>query len=145
MLPIIGIFVYNVIKSSIVADAVLVPSSFSAASSPSASASPNGLLSPLHPLKVPATEALLVAETLKLLKKTGNENLSEKIFNEKELDELIYEESIRGLAKKILEVLQESKAEEIVLIDIRKTSNLADYLFICEGRSQLHCRGITQM
>ena len=79
-----------------------------------------------------------------MLKKTGNENLSEKIFNKKELDELIYEESIRGLAKKILEVLQESKAEEIVLIDIRKTSNLADYLFICEGRSQLHCRGITQ-
>ena len=79
-----------------------------------------------------------------MLKKTGNENLSEKIFNEKELDELIYEESIRGLAKKILEVLQESKAEEIVLIDIRKTSNLADYLFICEGRSQSHCRGITQ-
>ena len=79
-----------------------------------------------------------------MLKKTGNENLSEKIFNEKELDELIYEESIRGLAKKILEVLQESKAEEIVLIDVRETSNLADYLFICEGRSQLHCRGIAQ-
>ena len=79
-----------------------------------------------------------------MLKKTGNENLSEKIFNEKELDELIYEESTRGLAKKILEVLQESKAEEIVLIDVRETSDLADYLFICEGRSQLHCRGIAQ-
>ena len=79
-----------------------------------------------------------------MLKKPGNENLSEKIFNEKELDELIYEESNRVLAKKILELLQESKAEEIVLIDIRKTSNLADYLFICEGRSQLHCRGIAQ-
>ena len=79
-----------------------------------------------------------------MLKKTGNENLSEKIFNEKELDELIYEESNRNLAKKILELLQESKAEEIVLIDVRETSNLADYLFICEGRSQLHCRGIAQ-
>ena len=79
-----------------------------------------------------------------MLKKTGNVNLSEKIFNEKELDELIYEESNRVLAKKILELLQESKAEEIVLIDVRETSNLADYLFICEGRSQLHCRGITQ-
>ena len=79
-----------------------------------------------------------------MLKKTGNENLSEKIFNEKELDELIYEESNRGLAKKILELLQEFKAEEIVLIDVRETSNLADYLFICEGRSQLHCRGIAQ-
>tara|TARA_B100000579_G_scaffold234508_1_gene192241 strand:- start:272 stop:673 length:402 start_codon:yes stop_codon:yes gene_type:complete len=79
-----------------------------------------------------------------LLKKTGTENLSEKIFNGKELNELISEESNRGLAKKILELLQESKAEEIVLIDVRETSNLADYLFICEGRSQLHCRGIAQ-
>ena len=79
-----------------------------------------------------------------MLKKTGNENLSEKIFNEKELDELISEESNRGLAKKILELLQESKAEEIVLIDVRETSNLADYLFICEGRSQQHCRGIAE-
>ena len=79
-----------------------------------------------------------------MLNKTGNENLSEKIFNKKELDELIYEESNRGLAKKILELLQEFKAEEIVLIDVRETSNLADYLFICEGRSRLHCRGIAQ-
>ena len=79
-----------------------------------------------------------------MLKKTGNENLSEKIFNKKELDELIYEESNRDLAKKILELLQESKAEEIILIDVRETSNLADYLFICEGRSHLHCRGIAQ-
>ena len=79
-----------------------------------------------------------------MLKKTGNENLSEKIFNGKELNEIISEESNRGLAKKILELLQESKAEEIVLIDVRETSNLADYLFICEGRSQLHCRGIAQ-
>ena len=79
-----------------------------------------------------------------MLKKTGNENLSEKIFNGKELNELIPEESNRDLAKKILELLHESKAEEIVLIDVRETSNLADYLFICEGRSQLHCRGIAQ-
>ena len=79
-----------------------------------------------------------------MLKKTGNENLSEKIFNEKELNELISDESNRGLAKKILELLQESKAEKIVLIDVRETSDLADYLFICEGRSQLHCRGIAQ-
>ena len=86
----------------------------------------------------------MVSETPKLLKKTETENLSEKIFTEKELDELITEKSDRGLVKKILELLQDSKAEEIVLIDVRETSNLADYLFICEGRSQLHCRGITQ-
>ena len=86
----------------------------------------------------------MVAETLKLLKKTENENVSEKIFTEKELDELITEKSDRGLVKKILELLQDSKAEEIVLIDVRGSSNLADYMFICEGRSQLHCRGIAE-
>ena len=86
----------------------------------------------------------MVAETLKLLKKTENKNVSEKIFTEKELDELITEKSDRVLAKKILELLQDSKAEEIVLIDVRDSSNLADYMFICEGRSQLHCRGIAE-
>lgn len=86
----------------------------------------------------------MVAETLKLLKKKGKGNLSEKFFTKKELDELITENSDRGLVKKILELLQDSKAEEIVLIDVRDSSNLADYMFICEGRSQLHCRGIAE-
>ena len=86
----------------------------------------------------------MVAETLKLLKKKETENVSEKIFTEKELDELITDKSERELIKKILELLQDSKAEEIVLIDVRKNSNLADYLFICEGRSQLHCKGIAE-
>ena len=86
----------------------------------------------------------MVAETLKLLKKTENGKVSEKIFSERELDELILDKSDRGLAKKILEKLQDSKAEEIVLIDLGDSSNLADYLFICEGRSHLHCRGIAQ-
>ena len=86
----------------------------------------------------------MVTETLKLLKNTENENVLEKNFAEKELDNLITEKSDRVLAKKILELLQDSKAEEIVLIDVRDSSNLADYLFICEGRSQLHCRGIAE-
>ena len=86
----------------------------------------------------------MVVETIKLLKKTENKNVSEKIFTEKELDELITEKSDRGLVKKILELLQDSKAEEIVLIDVRESSSLADYIFICEGRSQLHCRGISE-
>tara|TARA_B100000579_G_C22809076_1_gene844175 strand:+ start:1421 stop:1855 length:435 start_codon:yes stop_codon:yes gene_type:complete len=77
-----------------------------------------------------------------LHKKKGNG--SEKIFHEKDLDKLITEKSDRILAKKILELLQDSKAEEIVLIDVRESSNLADYLFICEGRSHLHCRGIAE-
>ena len=86
----------------------------------------------------------MIPGTLKLLKKSEKENLSEKFFNDKELDELIPQKSDRGLAKKILEVLQDSKAEKIVLIDVRDSSNLADYLFICEGRSQLHCKGIAE-
>ena len=86
----------------------------------------------------------MVAETLKFLKKTENENVLEKNFAEKELDNLITEKSDRVLAKKILELLQDSKAEEIVLIDVCDSSNLADYMFICEGRSQLHCRGIAE-
>ena len=27
---------------------------------------------------------------------------------------------------------------------MRDSSNLADYIFICDGRSQLHCRGIAE-
>ena len=55
-----------------------------------------------------------------MLKKTGNEHVSEKFFTKKELDELITEKSDRELVKKILELLQDSKAEEIVLIDVRE-------------------------
>ena len=79
-----------------------------------------------------------------MLKKTGNENVSEKLLTERKLDELIVEKSDRKLAKNILVLLQDSKAEEIVLIDVRDRSNLADYMIICEGRSQLHCRGIAE-
>ena len=86
----------------------------------------------------------MVAETLKLLKKTENEDVSEEIFTEKELNELITEESDQELAKKIIGLLQDSKAEEIIFINVRDNSNLADYVFICEGRSQLHCRGIAE-
>ena len=86
----------------------------------------------------------MVTETLKLLKKKEKGNLSEKFFTKKELDELITENSDRGLVKKILELLHDSKAEEIVLIDVRDCSNLADYMFICEGRSQMHCRRIAE-
>ena len=86
----------------------------------------------------------MVTETLKLMKKKEKGNLSEKFFTKKELDELITENSDRGLVKKILELLHDSKAEEIVLIDVRDCSNLADYMFICEGRAQMHCRRIAE-
>ena len=70
--------------------------------------------------------------------------ISQKIIAESKLNQIITERTDRGLAKMILKILQDSKAEEIILIDVRKNSNLADYLFICEGRSHLHCRGIAE-
>ena len=36
------------------------------------------------------------------------------------------------------------KASQIALYDIRAKSSLADYVMICEGRSQPHCRGIAE-
>jgi len=44
----------------------------------------------------------------------------------------------------MLELLHDAKAEEIVFIDAHERSSLADYLLICQGRSQLHCRSIAQ-
>ena len=65
-------------------------------------------------------------------------------FFEKTLDKTIEDDSDRALIKRILELLEDAKAEEIVLVDAKKRSSLADYLLICEGRSQLHCRGISE-
>ena len=78
------------------------------------------------------------------MKKKENKNAPKTFFAEKELDELIHDKLDRELVKKILELLKGSKAEQIVLIDVRDSSNLADYMFICEGRSHLHCRGIAE-
>ena len=44
----------------------------------------------------------------------------------------------------LLELLNDEKAEEIVFIDANQRSSLADYLLICQGRSQLHCRSMAQ-
>jgi len=60
------------------------------------------------------------------------------------LDKAITEDSDRALIKRMLDLLQDAKAEEIVLIDAQERSSLADYLLVCEGRSQLHCRGIAE-
>ena len=65
-------------------------------------------------------------------------------FIENNLYKAITEDSDRALIKRMLELLQDAKAEEIVLIDTQVRSSLADYLLICEGRSQLHCRGIAE-
>ena len=61
-----------------------------------------------------------------------------------DLGKAIADDSDRVLIKRILELLSDEKAKEIVFIDANKRSSLADYLLVCEGRSQLHCRSIAQ-
>ena len=61
-----------------------------------------------------------------------------------DLGNAIADDSDRVLIKRMLDLLSDEKAEEIVFIDAKKRSSLADYLLVCQGRSQLHCRSIAQ-
>ena len=85
----------------------------------------------------------LVDEKDTVLKNSDNE-VAYELNYENNLDKAIADDSDRALIKRILELLEDAKAEEIVLIDAQHRSSLADYLLICEGRSQLHCRGIAE-
>ena len=73
-----------------------------------------------------------------------NDNAFRLDANEIDLENTIADDSDRVLIKRILELLSDEKAEEIVFIDAKKRSSLADYLLVCQGRSQLHCRSIAQ-
>jgi ribosome-associated protein len=61
-----------------------------------------------------------------------------------DLENAIADDSDRVLIKRILELLSDEKAEEIAFIDAKKRPSLADYLLVCQGRSQVHCRSIAQ-
>ena len=73
-----------------------------------------------------------------------NDNAFGLDATEIDLENAIADDSDRALIKRILELLSDEKAEEIVFIDAKKRSSLADYLLVCQGRSQLHCRSIAQ-
>ena len=73
-----------------------------------------------------------------------NDNAFRLDATEIDLENTIADDSDRVLIKRILELLSDEKAEEIVFIDAKKRSRLADYLLVCHGRSQLHCRSIAQ-
>ena len=85
----------------------------------------------------------MVAEKDTVLKNSDNKVAYELIY-ENNLDKAIADDLDRALIKRILKLLEDAKAEEIVLIDAQHRSSLADYMLICEGRSQLHCRGIAE-
>ena len=86
----------------------------------------------------------MVIEKHNVLKNSDNENLLGFNFIKNNVDKTITEDSDRALIELMLDSLQDAKAEEIVLIDTNELSSLADYLLICEGRSQLHCRSIAE-
>lgn len=48
------------------------------------------------------------------------------------------------LARAIVDVADEKKAENIVLLDIRKVSVLADYFVICSGNSERQVKAIAR-
>ena len=73
-----------------------------------------------------------------------NENSFGLNATEIDLGNAIADDSDRVLIKRMLDLLSDEKAEEIVFIDAKKRSSLADYLLVCQGRSQLHCRSIAQ-
>jgi len=62
----------------------------------------------------------------------------------KDLDNLIQSNSIRSFVKIIINLLKDEKANNIVFIDAKKKSNITDYIIICQGNSQPHCKSIAQ-
>ena len=73
-----------------------------------------------------------------------NDNSFGRNASEIDLDNAIADDLDRVLIKQMLDLLSDEKAEEIVFIDAMMRSSLADYLLVCQGRSQLHCRSIAQ-
>ena len=86
----------------------------------------------------------LVAKKEPVLKILDNEVNYELNFKENNLDKAITDDTDRALIKRIVKLLEDANAEEIVLIDAQNRSSLGDYLLVCGGRSQLHCRGIAE-
>ena len=86
----------------------------------------------------------MLPKSIKVQINSENENSFELNTTEIDFETAIVDESDRTLVKRMLELLHDAKAEEIVFIDAHERSSLADYLLICQGRSQLHCRSIAQ-
>jgi len=48
------------------------------------------------------------------------------------------------LARRAVEIAEDRKAEDIVMLDIRKVSIIADYFVICTGTSDRHVKAIAK-
>jgi len=49
-----------------------------------------------------------------------------------------------ALAKEIINLLESKKAEEIILIDVRKKVDYADFFIICSTHSTKHAQGLCE-
>lgn len=50
----------------------------------------------------------------------------------------------RQRLERVLQAVQEIKAEDVVIYDMEERSSITDYVLICSGRSQAHVRGISE-
>lgn len=50
--------------------------------------------------------------------------------------------AVKELVLKAIRLLQEKKAQDILLLDINKVSLIADYFLICSGNSQIHTKAL---
>ena len=73
-----------------------------------------------------------------------NVNLPRISKKTKDLVNLIPDLSNRKFANLIFGVLKDAKAEEIVFVDAKGKSYFTDYLIICQGISQPHCKSIAE-
>jgi len=48
----------------------------------------------------------------------------------------------KTLAKKVVKIIWSKKAEDVVLLDLRKLSNVTDYFLICSAGSGVHAQTI---
>ncbi len=50
----------------------------------------------------------------------------------------------RKLVQKAIEILEDKKAKDVVLLNLKKIFPIIDYFVICTGDSSLHMKGIAQ-
>lgn len=58
--------------------------------------------------------------------------------------EKIYLDSL-ALARHIVDIAEDRKAEDILLLDLRPDNIIADFFIICSGNNERHLRAITEI
>jgi ribosome-associated protein len=50
----------------------------------------------------------------------------------------------KALARKMIKIIWSKKAEDVVLLDLKKLSNVTDYFLICSAGSDVHAQTIAE-